>query len=208
MNNLKEREKNILEFMKNYLSENGYPPTVREICTGLSIKSTSTVHKDIANLVKLGVITKDHTKSRALIVENVQPEEPIPSSIVNIPVIGRVAAGTPILADENVEDSIPVPSRFISNGNNFLLVVKGESMIDVGIMDGDYILAQQQNTANNGDIVVAMIEGDFEAEATVKTYYQENDHIRLQPENPSMEPILTRDVQILGKVKGVFRYFS
>ncbi len=208
MDNLKDRELRILEFMKSYVSENGYPPTVREICTGLKIKSTSTVHKDISNLVKLGYIAKDQTKSRALIVENAQPEVPISSDIVNIPVVGRVAAGTPILADENVEDSIPVPSRFISSGNNFLLVVKGESMIDVGIMDGDYILAQQQNTAVNGDIVVAMIEGDFEPEATVKTYYKESDHIRLQPENPSMEPILTRDVQILGKVKGVFRYFS
>lgn len=128
------------------------------------------------------------------------------TDVVDIPVIGRVAAGTPILAQQNVEDSFPVPSRFLGNGKNFMLTVKGESMIEAGIMDGDYILVEEQQTARNGDIVVAMVDG-FESEATVKTFYHEGDHIRLQPENSEMSPIIVRDVTILGRVKGVFRYF-
>ena len=127
--------------------------------------------------------------------------------VVEIPVVGRIAAGTPITAEQNVEDSFPVPSRFISDGTNFMLMVHGDSMIEAGIFDGDYILVKQQNTANNGDIVVAMVDG-FESEATVKTFYRETDHIRLQPQNSSMSPILVTDVKILGLVKGVFRYFS
>ena len=128
------------------------------------------------------------------------------SETVEIPVIGRIAAGTPILAEENVEDHFPVPARFLHGKTNFMLNVRGESMIEAGIMDGDYILVEQQNTANNGDMVVAMIDG-FESEATVKTFYKENGHIRLQPENSSMSPIIVNDVTILGKVRGVFRYF-
>ena len=129
------------------------------------------------------------------------------ADIVDIPVVGRIAAGTPILAEQNVEDSFPIPSRFVSGGTNFMLTVRGESMIEAGIMDGDYILVEQQNTARNGEIVVAMVDG-FESEATVKTYYKEADHIRLQPENSAMSPIIVKDARILGKVKGVFRYFS
>ncbi|MBQ1352424.1 MAG: repressor LexA, partial [Firmicutes bacterium] len=129
------------------------------------------------------------------------------TDVVEIPVVGRVAAGTPILAEENIEDSFPVPSRYVTNGTSFMLTVKGESMIEAGIMDGDYILVQQQNTARNGDIVVAMIDG-FESEATVKTFYKEDNHIRLQPENSTMNPIIVKDVRILGKVTGVFRYFN
>ncbi len=222
---LKDREKRILKFMKEYIQENHYPPTVREVCAALSIKSTSTVHKDIANLEKAGYITKDHTKSRALIIANIdeEPQNNISSNsdslsqnssevevrhdVVDIPVIGHIAAGTPILAEENIDDAFPIPSRFVSSGNNFMLVVKGESMIEAGIMDGDYILAQQTNTASNGDIVIAMIDGEFEPEATVKTFFKENGHIRLQPENSTMKPIIVPDCQILGKVKGVFRYF-
>lgn len=213
---LKEREERILNYMKAEIREKGYPPTVREICHALNIKSTSTVHKDIDSLVQKGYIKKDPSKPRALMV--VDPDIPAVSvsdpnlsntqraDVVDIPIIGRVAAGTPILADQNVEDSFPVPTRFLGNGRNFMLTVKGESMIEAGIMDGDYILVEEQQTARNGDIVVAMVDG-FESEATVKTFYHEGDHIRLQPENPDMSPIIVRDVKILGRVKGVFRYF-
>lgn len=212
MNRLKERQQNILLFMKNEIKEKGYPPTVREICTSLNIKSTSTVHKDIETLVNTGFIVKDPSKPRALMVvdnEEHTDSTTIESSLTNvveIPVVGRIAAGTPILADENIEDSFPIPTRFLGNGNNFMLTVRGESMIEAGIMDGDYILVEQQETAQNGEIIVAMLE-DFESEATVKTFYKEKDHIRLQPENSSMSPIIVQNVKILGKVKGVFRYF-
>ena len=152
-----------------------------------------------------------------MLVESEEPERKVispspsfanatPADIVEVPVVGRVAAGTPILAEQNIEDSFPIPARFVNGGTNFMLTVHGESMIEAGIMDGDYILVEQQNTARNGDIVVAMVDG-FESEATVKTFYKESDHIRLQPENSTMSPILVHDVKILGKVKGVFRYF-
>lgn len=213
---LKEREQKILDYMRNEIRAKGYPPTVREICSALNIKSTSTAHKDIDSLVKKGYIKKDPSKPRALMLVEQDASEPAPAAasydsveradVVEIPVIGRIAAGTPITAEQNVEDSFPVPSRFLGNGTNFMLTVKGESMIEAGIMDGDYILVEQQNTARNGEIVVAMVDG-FESEATVKTFYHEGDHIRLQPENSSMSPIIVQDVKILGKVKGVFRYF-
>lgn len=210
---LKDREQKILNYMKNEIKAKGYPPTVREICAALGIKSTSTVHKDIDSLVKQGYIRKDPSKPRALMIVDPETEDtPSPeitasADIVEVPVVGRIAAGTPILAEQNVEDSFPVPARFVGNGTNFMLTVRGESMIEAGIMDGDYILVEQQNTARNGEIVVAMVDG-FESEATVKTFYREADHIRLQPENSSMSPIIVKDVKILGKVKGVFRYFN
>lgn len=213
---LKEREEKILNYMKSEIRQKGYPPTVREICSALGIKSTSTVHKDIDNLVKKGYIVKDPAKPRALMVKDMGPQTSFSNTprfdnaeradVVDIPIIGRVAAGTPILAEQNVEDSLPVPARFLGSGTSFMLTVKGESMIEVGIMDGDYLLVEQQDTARNGDIVVAMVDG-FESEATVKTFYKEDGHIRLQPENASMSPIIVQDAKILGKVKGVFRYF-
>lgn len=215
MNTLKDRESKILNYMKEEIRQKGYPPTVREICNALQIKSTSTVHKDIESLVKAGFIVKDPSKPRALMVVEDHQDYPVAepsvvkderSDIIDVPVVGQIAAGTPILAESNVDDSFPVPARFVGQGVNFMLTVKGESMVEAGIMDGDYILVQQQNTANNGDIVVAMVDG-FESEATVKTFYKEKDHIRLQPENASMSPIIVNDVRILGKVKGVFRYF-
>ncbi len=212
MNKLKDRQQQILKYMKDEIRAKGYPPTVREICSALGIKSTSTVHKDIETLVKQGYIIKDPSKPRALMVVDNDEDSAPPSyaaevsETVEIPVIGRIAAGTPILAEENVEDHFPVPARFLHGKTNFMLNVRGESMIEAGIMDGDYILVEQQNTANNGDMVVAMIDG-FESEATVKTFYKENGHIRLQPENSSMSPIIVNDVTILGKVRGVFRYF-
>lgn len=215
---LKEREEKILNYMKEEIRHKGYPPTVREICNALNIKSTSTAHKDIDNLVKKGYISKDPSKPRALMVLDQDLPAPGASAspavsdsvertdVVDIPVVGHIAAGTPILAVENIEDSFPVPSRFLGNGVNYMLTVRGESMIEAGIMDGDYILVEKQDTARNGEIVVAMVDG-FESEATVKTFYKEKDHIRLQPENSSMSPIIVQDVKILGKVKGVFRYF-
>lgn len=222
MEKLKDREQKILQYMKKEINQKGYPPTVREICSALNIKSTSTVHKDIESLEIKGFLKKDPSKPRALMMVSASSEEKATSrsqsidadsydnaqrtDIVDIPLVGRIAAGTPILADQNVEDSFPLPARFAGRGTNFMLTVKGESMIEAGIFDGDYILVEQQNTANNGDIVVAMIDG-FESEATVKTFYKEDEHIRLQPENASMSPIIVKEVNILGKVKGVFRYF-
>ncbi len=214
MKNIKEREKNILSFMKKEIRQKGYPPTVREICQALGIKSTSTVHKDIENLVNAGYIIKDPSKPRALnIVDDVPNADGFKkdgverTDVVDIPIVGSIAAGTPILAEQNIEESFPLPARYVSRGaDNFMLKVKGESMVEAGIMDGDLILVEQQSTARNGDIVVAMIDG-FESEATVKTFYREDDHVRLQPENSSMSPIIVKDVTILGKVRGVFRYF-
>jgi len=217
---LKEREQRILDYMKEEIRTKGYPPTVREIGAALGIKSTSTTHKDIENLVRQGYLVKDPSKPRALMVVDPSDKESpavrqensnvsaFPErDIVDVPIVGRVAAGTPILAEENIEDTFPVPARYAAGGNSFMLRVRGESMIEAGIMDGDLILVQQTQTASNGDIVVAMIDG-FESEATVKTFYKEADHIRLQPENRSMSPIIVHDVRIMGKVKGVFRYFS
>lgn len=212
MKPLKDREKSILEFMKKEIKQKGYPPTVREICQALGIKSTSTVHKDIASLNAAGYISKNPSKPRALVInyaeegENSSIQNVERTDIADIPVVGRIAAGTPILADENIEEYFPVPSRYLGRNETFMLTVRGKSMVEAGIMDGDYILVERQNTANNGDIVVAMIDG-FESEATVKTFYREDDHVRLQPENSSMSPIIVNDVTVLGKVKGVFRYF-
>ena len=228
---MQEREKKILEYMKTEIREKGYPPTVREICTALGIKSTSTVHKDIANLEKEGYLKKDPARPRALLVVDDDFDQlaavkaasgagfgVVPggaargvgnverTDVIDVPLVGRIAAGTPILAEQNIEDSFPIPARFVGNGTTFMLTVRGESMIEAGIMDGDYILVEQCNTARNGDMVVAMVDG-FESEATVKTFYKEADHIRLQPENSCMSPIIVKDVKILGKVKGVFRYF-
>ncbi len=223
---LTEREHQVLDYLSGYISSRGYPPTVREICQHLDIKSTSTIHRDLHELEKRRFILRDPAKPRTIeILNSGHPEnadtagpetekedrESLSDSvqqadIVNVPVVGRVAAGTPILADQNVSEYFPVPSAFTPGAfHYFMLVVKGESMIEAGIMDGDYILVRQQNEASNGDMVVAMIDG-FESEATVKTFYNEGDHIRLQPENQSMSPIIVREVRILGLVKGVFRY--
>lgn len=220
MDKLKEREQRILSYMKDEIRTKGYPPTVREICAAIGIKSTSTAHKDIESLVRQGYLVKDPSKPRALMVVDPNAGKNIPAAspasfpgalertdVVDVPIIGRVAAGTPILAKENQEGSFPLPAQYATGGVNYMLRVKGESMIEAGILDGDLILVRQQETASNGEIVVAMIDG-FESEATVKTFYNEGDHIRLQPENHTMSPILVKDVKILGKVRGVFRYFN
>ena len=214
MEQLKTREQDILNFMKEEISKKGYPPTVREICTALNIKSTSTVHKDIARLEKKGYIKKDPAKPRAISfsstgskgksshADSVSQRE----DVLDIPIVGNIAAGGPITAEHNIEGYFPVPKEF-AKGNNFMLTVRGDSMIEAGIFDGDKILVKEQSDANNGEIVVAMFQ-DYEAEATVKTYYKEKGHIRLQPENSEYEPIITKDVKIVGVVKGVFRYIN
>lgn len=219
-----ERQQRILEFMKREIEASGVPPTIREICEELNIKSTSTVYNDIKELKENGLVKKGSSKSRAALPVssrssgststeaslNTDNQSPVREDfdIVELPVIGRVAAGTPILAEENIEDTIAFPARFIGSGNNFILNVHGNSMINVGINDGDYLIVQEDSSARNGEIVVAQVEGDFEAEMTVKTFYRENGHIRLQPENDELEPIIVDDCKIVGKVKGVFRYFS
>ncbi len=216
---LKARQQKILDFMKQEISTKGYPPTVREICSAIGIASTSTVHKDIEILVNEGFLKKDPSKPRAIMVvdpsfksghtEAAAGRTPSrdTSSVVEVPVIGRVAAGEPIFAEQNIEDSFPLPDRYVNGGNNFMLRVRGESMIEAGIMDGDLILVQETNEAHNGEIVVALIDG-IETGATVKTFYRKNGKIYLTPENHTMGPIIVDDATIVGKVKGVFRYFN
>ena len=224
MADLKDREKKVLEFISQQIRQNGYPPTVRDIGAALGIRSTSTVQKSMEILESEGYIRKQAGKRRAF--EVVQGGADAPdgqttapgqqtfgrtserTDVIDVPVVGRVAAGMPILSEQNIEGSFPMPAQFIGSGTNFMLTVHGDSMVEAGIMDGDYILVQEQKTANNGDIVVAMIQGDFESESTVKAFYKENGHIRLQPRNSSMEPIIVDDCEIVGLVKGVFRYLS
>ena len=210
-NSLNKREKAILKFIEKQIGINGYPPSVREIGKAVDLKSTATVHGYIASLEKKGYIKKESQKGRTLkllkggAVEGQQStfDKEVYSSreMVDVPVIGKITAGEPILAVENVTDTFPIPLDFVGTGESFMLTVRGESMIEAGILDGDYILVRKQNTANNGEIVVALI-GD---EATVKTFYKEKDHIRLQPENSTMDPIIVPNCEILGKVAGVFR---
>jgi repressor LexA len=210
MEPLKTREQKIYDFMKRETTKKGYPPTVREICAALDIKSTSTVHKDIARLEEKGYVRKDPAKPRAISfmdkVKRAGNLELQREDIVDVPLVGHIAAGSPIMAEENVENYFPVPVEYIK-GDNFMLTVRGDSMINKGIFDGDKILVREQSDAVNGEIVVAMIQG-FESEATVKTYFKEGDHVRLQPENDAYSPIIVKDVQVLGVVKGVFRYIQ
>lgn len=213
MADLKDREQKVLDFITDQIKKNGYPPTVRDIGAALGIKSTSTVQKSMNILEEEGFIRKQAGKRRAFEVVAGGAEKPQApaqdrADVVDVPVVGRVAAGMPILAEQNIEGSFPMPAQFIGKGTNFMLTVHGDSMIEAGIMDGDYILVQEQKTANNGDIVVAMIDGEFESESTVKTFYKENGHIRLQPQNSSMDPIIVDDCEIVGLVKGVFRYLN
>ncbi len=207
MEKLNEKEEKVLSYMKSYLKEWGYPPTVRDICAALQISSTSTVHKIIGELENKGYIHKQAGKRRAMDIVGAEKAEPERSDVIDIPVIGRIAAGTPITAEQNIEDSFPLPARYAGKGSNFMLKVHGDSMIEAGIMDGDLILVQEQSSAENGQIVAAMIDG-IESEATVKGYYREDGHIRLQPYNSSMSPIIVNDCKVLGIVKGVFRYFN
>jgi repressor LexA len=197
---LSGKQLEVLEFIKSELFKKGYPPSVREICEAVGLKSTSTVHGHLERLERKGLIRRDPTKPRAIEVLDSSPLS-IARDMVDVPIVGKVTAGQPILAVENIEDTFPLPADFLRGDDSFILTVRGESMIEAGILDGDYVVVKQQNYANNGDIVVALIED----EATVKRFYKEKDHIRLQPENSLMEPILVQQVTILGKVTGVFR---
>ena len=194
------KQKEILEYIKDQIINRGFPPSVRDICEAVSLRSTSSVHSHLEALEKNGYIRRDPAKPRTIeIVDdsfNLTRRE-----LVNVPIIGTITAGQPILAVENIEGYFPIPSEYMPNEQTFMLKVKGESMINAGIFDGDKILVRQQNTARNGEPVVALIDDSV----TVKTFYKESDHIRLQPENDSMDPIIVPDVKILGKVIGLFR---
>jgi len=201
---LSNKQLEVLRFIKEELNKKGYPPSVREICEAVSLKSTSTVHGHLERLEKKGYIRRDPTKPRAIEILDGDNFAPYKKEMVNIPIIGKVAAGVPILAHENIEDYFPIPVEYLGNQESFMLIVKGDSMINAGILDGDHIIVQKQSTARNGDYVVALIND----EATVKTFYKEKDYYRLQPENPYLLPIVVKEVNILGKVIGVFRSFK
>ena len=199
---ISKKQSEILEYIKSQIINKGYPPSVRDICEAVDLKSTSSVHSHLETLEKNGYIRRDPTKPRAIeIIDdnfNLARRE-----VVNVPSVGKVAAGEPILAVENIESYFPVPMEFMPNEQCFMLKVQGDSMINAGIFDGDTIIVEQSQTARNGDMVVALVDDS----ATVKTFYREADHIRLQPENDAMAPIIVPDCQILGKVFGVFRFF-
>ena len=198
---LSDRQQQIYDFIREWTRKKGYPPTVRDICAAVNLKSTSSVHAHLATLERKGYIHRDPTKTRAIEIMDDSYQQMIQEELTSIPVVGRVAAGAPILAQENIERYFPLPTEFAPNSECFILNVKGESMINAGILDGDMVFVRQCETASNGEIVVALIEDS----ATVKTFYKENGHIRLQPENDTMDPIIVDDCKILGKVFGVFR---
>lgn len=204
MSKMSNRQQAILEFIKNEVREKGYPPSVREIGEAVGLASSSTVHGHLDRLEKKGLIRRDPTKPRAIEILDDDASFGMTSSVRQVPIVGKVTAGAPITAIENIEEYFPLPVTMVGDQPVFMLSVRGESMIEAGIHDGDYVIVRQQQTANNGDIVVAMTE---ENEATVKTFYKERDHIRLQPENSAMEPIRLKNVSILGKVIGLIRSF-
>lgn len=200
---ISDKQREILEYIKSEILNKGYPPAVRDICEAVHLKSTSSVHSHLETLEKNGYIRRDPTKPRAIeiIDDNFNL---VRREVVNVPLIGRVAAGEPLLAVENIESYFPIPADMMPNVETFMLKVKGESMVNVGIFDGDSILVQCQNTAQNGDMVVALVDDS----ATVKTFYKEDGYYRLQPENDNMDPIIVQECSILGKVFGVFRVFK
>ncbi len=194
------KQQEILEYIKSCILKKGYPPAVREICEAVHLKSTSSVHSHLERLEESGYIRRDPTKPRA--IEILDDEFGLTRrEMVQVPVVGTVAAGQPILAQENIEDYFPIPADLLPNAQTFMLRVKGESMINIGIFDGDQVIVEKTSTARNGEIVVALVEDS----ATVKRFFKENGHYRLQPENDSMDPIIVPEVQILGKVVGLFR---
>lgn len=198
---ISKKQSEILEYIKTQILTKGYPPAVREICEAVNLKSTSSVHSHLETLEKNGYIRRDPTKPRAIEImdENFNLTR---REMVQVPIVGRVAAGEPLLAQENIEEYFPIPSEFMPNTQTYMLKVKGESMINAGILDGDYVLVEKKETAANGDMVVALVEDG----ATVKTFYKEEGIYRLQPENDTMDPIIVSEVSILGKVIGVFRF--
>lgn len=200
---ISKKQLEILEYIKSEILRIGYPPAVREICEAVNLKSTSSVHSHLETLEKNGYIRRDPTKPRAIeIIDdtfNLTRRE-----MVNVPIVGQVAAGEPILAEQNITNYFPIPIEFMPNNETFLLTVKGESMINAGILDGDMVLVESTSVASNGEMVVALVDDS----ATVKTFYKEEGIYRLQPENDTMEPIIVSEVEILGKVIGVFRFFQ
>ena len=201
---ISKKQSEILEYIKNEILNRGFPPSVREICEAVNLKSTSSVHSHLETLEKNGYIRRDPTKPRAIEIVD-DHFNLVRRETVNVPIIGKVAAGQPLLAVENVEGYFPIPAEYMPNSKTFMLVVQGDSMINAGIFNGDYVIVEQQTTAENGQKVVALIDDS----ATVKTFYKENGFIRLQPENDSMDPILVspdQSFQILGRVIGVFRF--
>lgn len=196
------KQEEILNYIKNEILERGFPPAVREICQAVGLKSTSSVHSHLESLEKNGYIRRDPTKPRAIEILD-DSFNLLRREMVNVPIVGTVAAGQPILAEQNIESYYPIPAEFMPNDQTFILRVKGDSMINAGILNGDCVIVKQQSVAHNGDIIVALIDDS----ATVKTFYKEDGHFRLQPENDTMEPIIVEDLQILGKVFGVFRFF-
>lgn len=200
---ISKKQQQILEYIKSQILERGFPPAVREICEAVGLKSTSSVHSHLETLEKNGYIRRGPTKPRAIEILD-DDFNLVRREMVNVPIIGSVAAGQPILAQENIEDYFPFPVERMPNKQTFLLKVKGESMINAGILDGDYVLVQEEKTASNGDMVVALIDDG----ATVKTFYKEEGVFRLQPENDFMDPIVVKEVSILGKVIGVMRFFN
>ncbi|MCI9531033.1 MAG: transcriptional repressor LexA [Lachnospiraceae bacterium] len=199
---ISDKQKEILEFIKSEILHRGYPPAVRDICEAVHLKSTSSVHSHLETLEKNGYIRRDPTKPRAIEIMD-DTFNLLRREVVNVPILGRVAAGEPLFAAENIESYFPIPAEYMPNQEAFILQVKGESMVNAGILDGDHIMVKCQPTADNGDVVVALI-GDS---ATVKTFYQEANCYRLQPENDTMDPIIVKECTILGKVFGVMRIF-
>ncbi|MEK4348978.1 transcriptional repressor LexA [Paenibacillus sp. FSL P4-0184] len=205
MSKISSRQLAILEFIRSEVRSKGYPPSVREIGEAVGLASSSTVHGHLDRLEKKGLIRRDPTKPRAIELLGQEDSENVhhfAQTVARIPVVGKVTAGIPITATENIEDYFPLPTHYVGDNKVFMLSVQGDSMVEAGIMNGDYVIVRQQQTADNGDIVVAMTEED---EATVKTFYKERDHIRLQPENPAYEPLRLNRVTILGRVIGLFR---
>lgn len=194
-----KKEKEVYEFIKKQIEIEGYPPSVREICAAVGLSSPSTVQRYINSLEDKGYIVKGGSKKRAITL----PKQENEVEVMSVPVVGTVAAGQPILAEENIEEYFPLPMNYAGKKDMFMLKVRGESMINAGILDGDYVIVESADTARNGEIVVALLEDS----ATVKTFYKERDAIRLQPENDDLEPIISKDVKILGKVSGVFRKY-
>lgn len=202
---LTQKQIEILLYIKAEVQRKGYPPSVRELCKGVNLKSTSSVHNHLEKIEAKGYIRKDPTKPRAIeILDRNDDFLLVSKKTMDVPILGKVTAGTPILAVENIEDTYPVPIEMVEGHDVFMLKIQGESMINAGILDGDLVLVQKQSSAINGDIVVALLE---EEEATVKRFFKEKSIVRLQPENQAMEPILTKDVSILGKVIGLYRKF-
>ncbi|RQD67206.1 MAG: transcriptional repressor LexA [Tindallia sp. MSAO_Bac2] len=202
---LTAKQKSVLDFLKEVVHKRGYPPSVRETCEAVGLKSTSTVHSHLTNLEKKGYIKRDPTKPRAIeIMDYPHQEQSFKKRMVNVPLVGKVTAGQPILANENIEDVFPLPQDFLETSEDvFLLQVEGSSMVEAGILDGDSVIVKKQSTAQNGDIVVALLDD----EATVKRFYKEKKGFRLQPENSAMEPFYVSEVVILGKIIGLLRRF-